>query len=447
MSILKNYKYLGSNGGGFFAIVKRYEDVTSRRKVAVKELKGKFRDNQDYVNRFNREIKLLQDLAGHPNIVELIDAETTGRNLCYVMPLATYNLGKYYELYNSILEIEDRVEIFDQILSAVQFAHSKGVLHRDINPNNILVFVGDEERRINVCDFGLGKSLESLSARTRSHAKGYGQPFYTAPEQFQRLNQATAKSDIYSLGRVLDFVLTGRIPHDVQESDFSTVVRKAVEQNPSKRYQNIEKFAEDYEHIKGLLLTSQASSVDILKEYVRNDRPIDWYHFHKLATTPVENAGEHIYFAYLEPVVTLLTKEQNLEDYHDAVGSSFNEFMIVFAKYLRECTGSLGWPFSSVDSFVSFLHSVFCLNTDNRVKLLCLTELWVLAYEGDRYKAQDIITEIFQRKQISKAIEMGFALAISKGRKSGRMKRLLSFSPPNIVKEAIKGRLAEDTSS
>jgi serine/threonine protein kinase len=444
LSLLDKYTHLGLIGGGYFAIVKRYEDAANGRKVAVKELKSEYKTNVDYINRFKREVRLLQELAGHSNIIELIDAEITETDFRYIMPLATDNLEKFINQHNTTLDVGSRLKIFDQVLGAVKFAHSKNILHRDLNPNNILVFVENEEPVVKVSDFGLGKSLESLSAQTNSHTVGYGQFLYTAPEQYDQLNQATAKSDIYSLGRVLDFVLTGRLPRIVQASDFATVVRKAVEDSPDRRHENIAEFEEEYEHIKGLLMVSQTSSVDNLKDYSLRDQPIDWHQFHRLALKPANDTDEHIYYAYIEPIIDLLSQNQNLRNYHEVVSSSFQDFMTEFAKNLKICSRSTGWPFDSVASFVSFYKLVFDMNASDEINLLCLTELWEFAYEGDRWKAQDVVRDIFRQKRIPRQIEVSFASVISKGKKSEKMKKLLTLSPPNIVKEAIKQKLAED---
>ena len=208
---------IACDGEGYFCQVKKYTIPHTEESVAVKVLKREYRDNADYVYRFKREIDLLRVLAGHPNVIELIDSEMDEENkgYWYSTPVADYNLYNFIKKYNNRLELKQRLYIFKHILEALRYSHGKSVIHRDLAPTNVLVLFNLHDSSapvIKVADFGLGKNLEGTSHFTHVATENYGQYLYVAPEQRESLSQATDKSDIYSLGKLLYFVLTGKDP-------------------------------------------------------------------------------------------------------------------------------------------------------------------------------------------------------------------------------------------
>jgi serine/threonine protein kinase len=301
-SLLDEYEHVGLIGEGSFSIVKHYRHRETREDFAVKELKAALRGNADYVHWLEREIKLLEALAGHENVVELVAHRREGGRHFYVTPKAETNLYDYVKRNNSTLNLEARVAIFDQVLSAVKFAHSKGFLHRDIAPTNVLLFKASDGYAVKVSDFGLGKDLQSLSNYTRSEVSHYGHIYYAAPEQREKLKDASARSDIYSLGKLLNFVLTGRDPEVLHPCEFTSVIERATRYDPTERYGDLTEFEREYEEIKSLLFSEQAlSNPKTLAEYVAGGHEINWREFHRLAV-----AGEysdHIYADFVAPAV------------------------------------------------------------------------------------------------------------------------------------------------
>ena len=140
MTILEQYKYVSVVGEGYFSFVKQYQNRNTGELFAVKELKKDFAKNTDYIHRFRREIDLLKTLSGCENIIELIDYQIDENANLYIMPLATTNLYDYVKRNNANLSSEQRIALFDQVLNAIKFSHSKRVLHRDIYPRNVLLF-------------------------------------------------------------------------------------------------------------------------------------------------------------------------------------------------------------------------------------------------------------------------------------------------------------------
>ncbi|MGR1788467.1 protein kinase domain-containing protein, partial [Salmonella enterica] len=107
------------------------------------------------------------------------------------------------------------------------------VLHRDLSPNNVLIF----DDKVVVSDFGLGKDYENLTKQGYSSVQGYGNINYVAPEQQDKLSAATKRSDVYSLGKLLYFILTGKNPRNARDSEmYASLISTATLESPENRY-------------------------------------------------------------------------------------------------------------------------------------------------------------------------------------------------------------------
>ena len=202
---MAHFKGKLTTGQGYFCIIKKYTDESTGDEYALKELKKEKYTNQEYRYRLLREIKLLGDLQGCENVVRLVSYgnDEHSEKLWYIMPLAQSNLYDFIRKNSSKLTISNKFEIAGQVINAIKYAHERNILHRDISPNNVLIFIKANKIIVNVTDFGLGKDTASLSYYTGSSVSGYGQILYVAPEQRAKLKDSTVKSDIYSLGKLL----------------------------------------------------------------------------------------------------------------------------------------------------------------------------------------------------------------------------------------------------
>src|SRR5690606_18074212 len=131
----------------------------------------------------------------------------------------------------------------------ISHAHSKSIIHRDIGPSNVLIFEDEKGCWAKLSDFGLGKDSEAINY-TRTSMGGFGQALYMSPEQRDHLKDADERSDIYSLGKLLYFLMNGRDPVDIRGGDFNTVIRGAIQENPRDRYQSIEELNKEFQSIK-----------------------------------------------------------------------------------------------------------------------------------------------------------------------------------------------------
>lgn len=225
--------------GGMGSVYRACRITDMRMEVAIKVIKPGM-DSQQVLARFNIEKQALA-IMKHDNIARVLDAGMTEKRLPYfVMELVKgLSLTKFCD--DSKLNIEQRLELFEQICSAVQHAHQKGIVHRDLKPSNILVALYDDKPVPKVIDFGLAKALyQPLTdddIRTR-FGMFVGTWQYTAPEQ-AKLNSLDidTRADIYSLGVILYELLTGTTPLEKQRlvrAAYDEIMRIIQEEEPQK---------------------------------------------------------------------------------------------------------------------------------------------------------------------------------------------------------------------
>ena len=212
-----NYKLLQQIGEGGFGVVYMAEQcVPVQRLVAIKIIKPGM-DSKQVVARFEAERQALA-MMDHPNIARVLDGGTTenGRPF-FVMDLVKgVPLTEYCD--RNRLAPEDRLKLFVDVCQAVQHAHHKGVIHRDLKPTNVMVTLHDGRPVPKVIDFGVAKALnQRLTEKTLFTAYGQmiGTPAYMSPEQAEMSGlDIDTRCDVYSLGVLLYELLTGTTPFE-----------------------------------------------------------------------------------------------------------------------------------------------------------------------------------------------------------------------------------------
>jgi WD40 repeat protein len=239
-TVIGPYKLLQQIGEGGMGVVFMAEQTAPlQRTVALKIIKPGM-DTRQVIARFEAERQAVA-MMDHPNIAKVLDAGTTDSGRPYfVMELVRGVLiTKYCD--EKHLSLRERLELFTQVCQAVQHAHQKGVIHRDIKPTNVLVAEYDHHAVPKVIDFGVAKAMaQRLTDRTMFTEFGQvlGTMEYMSPEQ-AKLNQLDidTRSDIYSLGVLLYELLTGSTPFArkrLTEAAFDEMLRIIREEEPPK---------------------------------------------------------------------------------------------------------------------------------------------------------------------------------------------------------------------
>ncbi len=218
---------LGSGGMGTVFLAER-ADGEFEQKVALKLIKNGL-GSDTILRRFVSERQILASL-NHPNIAHLIDGGTTDDNLSYFV--MEYVKGEtIIEFARSRnLGIEERLDLFHKVCSAVIYAHQNLVIHRDLKPTNILV---NSEGSPKLLDFGIAKLLKAENNGDTATQHFVFTPEYASPEQIRGENLTTA-TDIYSLGVILYELLTGVRPFTFEGKNFGQIIQTATKTNPVK---------------------------------------------------------------------------------------------------------------------------------------------------------------------------------------------------------------------
>src|SRR5262249_28678411 len=191
-------------GQGGMARVYRGRQEHLERDVAVKILPPYYAADQDFVERFKLEARAMARLT-HPNIVIVHDAGEDNGHLFIIMEYVRGGTLKQRMILG--VQMPEIQRVIRELASALSYAHSMGIVHRDVKPVNVLM---DQSGRSVLSDFGIAKVLETSAALTHAGA-GVGTPKYRSPEQC-RGGAVDARADIYALGVMLYEMLTGRTP-------------------------------------------------------------------------------------------------------------------------------------------------------------------------------------------------------------------------------------------
>ncbi len=254
-------------GVGGMADVYKAVDLMENKIVAVKILKPEFADNEEFLRKFRNESKAIAMLS-HPNIVKIYDVGLKDSVKFIVMEYIDGITLKEYIDQQGVLKWEDALNFTSQILKALQHAHDKGIVHRDIKPQNIMLL---EDGTIKVMDFGIAR-FSRIDGKTLSE-KTIGSVHYISPEQAKG-ELTDERSDIYSVGIMLYEMLTGVKPFDgdnpvaiamkhLEETPVAPrernpeipmgleeIVLHAMEREPSKRYQSASEMIKDIDAFK-----------------------------------------------------------------------------------------------------------------------------------------------------------------------------------------------------
>lgn len=250
----ERYELLEIIGSGGMAVVFKARCHRLNRNVAVKILREEFYNDEEFRRRFQAESQAVAMLS-HPNIVGVYDVSHSDTLEYIVMELLEGQTLKQYLRSRTALRWEETLRITTQIASALEHAHSKGIVHRDIKPQNIMIL---KDGSVKVADFGIASLQTEAAAYT---GETMGSVHYISPEQAKGLG-GDARSDLYSLGVVMYEMLSGELPFDDPDemkiplmhlstipkpleeynasipAELIAITMKAMAAEPEKRYQS-----------------------------------------------------------------------------------------------------------------------------------------------------------------------------------------------------------------
>jgi eukaryotic-like serine/threonine-protein kinase len=243
-TVIGPYKLLEQIGEGGFGVVFMAEQQRPvRRRVALKVLKPGM-DTGQVVARFEAERQALA-LMDHPHIAKVYDGGSTETGRPYFVMELVRGVPVTEFCDQNHLPVRERLELFAHVCQAVQHAHQKGVIHRDIKPNNVLVTLHDGVPVAKVIDFGVAKAMgQQLTDRTlfTNFAQMVGTPLYMSPEQAEMSGlDVDTRADIYALGVLLYELLTGTTPFDKDRfhtagyDEIRRIIREEEPARPSTR--------------------------------------------------------------------------------------------------------------------------------------------------------------------------------------------------------------------
>jgi len=259
------YRIIEVIGTGGMSIVYKAHDEEENRIVAIKVLQDKFWENDELVRRFKREATAASKMS-HENIVKMYSVGSDGAMQYLVMEYIQGKTLKQIIKQDGPLPAECAVKYAMKILAALDHAHKKGIIHRDIKPQNILIDTSDT---VKVADFGIARLMDRDSTGTISDSNSaLGTVQYMSPEQANG-DPVDGRGDLYSLGIVIYEMLTGEVPFSgdnavaiaikqmneiamsmrVKNKDIpkslDEIVFKAIKKNPAHRYQDARAMAKD----------------------------------------------------------------------------------------------------------------------------------------------------------------------------------------------------------
>jgi hypothetical protein len=291
------YRIVGILGEGGMGLVYEAEQDQPRRSVALKVIKPGFATVRG-VRRFEDESKALGRLQ-HPGIAQIYEASAAdagfGKQPYFAMELIRgQSLSHYAE--ERRLDHRQKLALTCKICEAMQHAHERGLVHRDLKPGNILV---DETGQPKILDFGVARVTEGDTPATRQTDVGQiiGTLAYMSPEQVMASPDALdPRSDVYSIGVILYELLAGRLPHDISQSQLHDAMRVILEEDPPPLGSYNRQCRGDVEIIVGKALERDknrrySSAADLsadLQRYLNNEpitarRPTATYQFQKFA--------------------------------------------------------------------------------------------------------------------------------------------------------------------
>ena len=209
-SSISGYKILGKLGSGAMATVYKAKQISLDRIVAIKKLPKKFSSNPQFIERFFAEGRAAAQL-NHPNIVQAFDVGNEGDLYYFVMEYVEGRSVHDDIVTHKRYKESEATDIAIQVAEALEHAHDRGLIHRDVKPKNIMI---TKEGVVKLADMGLARAMSDVEAAEAEAGRAFGTPYYISPEQIRGEKNIGPPADIYSLGVTLYHMVTGSVPFE-----------------------------------------------------------------------------------------------------------------------------------------------------------------------------------------------------------------------------------------
>ena len=357
-------------GSGGFANVYKQKSTGH----ILKKLKDDFLSERGIRSRFKREYNITKSLQDAYGIIKVFTFDES--SCSYTMEEAERTL----EDYVTKLDLSDdiRINCIRQILYIMTEVHKRDIIHRDLSPNNIFIISG----MVKIGDFGLGKDLNIFTSHQTIHTNAVGQYYYCAPEQFMLLKDGDKRSDVYSLGRIMNFIMTEN-PTDSHHM-FRSVTEKATNSDASYRYADAEQLSVYFE--KSVKFHQQEKTEETALKKIK-EKTFD------------EDVESYIYEQSGEKICELLLEEK--AGFFDALflfmekDESHAQHIIqsIDGKYKEVC----GRSFVAYDPFAQFAYWVLRGNYSFVVNEIAAQILRYIAKTVNRFTAMRLLSDIKDR--------------------------------------------------
>lgn len=381
-------------GSGGFADVFRATDRKTGNLVAVKVLRDTATVDPEAISRFKRELRLLEGLT-HPNVISVIaQGQTDEQDVWYAMPLAQGSLADFIEKVDGNPPLI--VDIMRQICAGLTYIHSNGVCHRDLKPANVLRLESGEWA---ISDFGLAVEAErGTTPLTSTLRAGMGSWVYAAPEQWARARSADHRSDVYSLGKILQELVTQEYPVNTEMAagPLRPVVERATANNPVGRYGSVAEFLEALERSLGTHQEyenweSREQTAERLRDRMLSPSttPADLIEMLEWAIL-LDESDENDMKA-LSRVLPWCTSS-SIEFLWNRDRGAFRRLFERFTDYIKRT----GFSFEYCDVLANFMRRAVDVTGDSSILRMAVAALAVLGPDHNRWHVRDVLVSVLQ---------------------------------------------------